>query len=247
MKKVLFVFCFFLLSLVSCYRFSSSVLEPSSMSSLVRETAIVLGSHNNYQPSCAGVFISPDEIITANHCVIELFPVEISSSSGETAIFLIRSNESPVGREIRVVNYAQYWDDPDYNTYTIFNVVAADEVRDLALLRTEEVGYSHFPYATIRRGEFPPLGEPVVAIGHPDAQPYTITTGIISSRPVRTPDDVILIRPSSPIFFGNSGGPLFDGNCRLLGIAHTMRREVTHLGQFISYLDVIEFLEENPR
>ncbi len=90
-------------------------------------------------------------------------------------------------------------------------VIAADERLDLALVKIAGRGKP----AKLFRGRTLPLGEEVLAIGHPLGLDFTFTRGILSS--VRTmeslskPDaeKVRFVQTDAAINSGNSGGPLF--------------------------------------
>ena len=61
------------------------------------------------------------------------------------------------------------------------------------------------------------VGEPVFVIGNPLGLEHTLTTGIVSAR--RTYEGKKWIQMSAPISPGNSGGPVFDGKGKVIGVA----------------------------
>lgn len=97
-------------------------------------------------------------------------------------------------------------------------VIAVDEQRDLALLRTEsDAG----PILSFRRSTAVRRGENVVTYGFPLA-------GLLSSGPTLTTGDVSAlaglgdnprqIQISAPVQQGNSGGPLLDLHGQVIGV-----------------------------
>ena len=77
-------------------------------------------------------------------------------------------------------------------------VVMADGLRPLGPLA---------PFESLR------VGQPVVAIGHPEGLAYTVTDGIISAKRAG-----MLLQTSAPINPGNSGGPLISKRGEIVGI-----------------------------
>ncbi len=60
------------------------------------------------------------------------------------------------------------------------------------------------------------IGERVYAVGHPDGRPYIITAGVISSTGMGAP---VSVQHDAATFSGSSGGPVFDGNGRLVAMS----------------------------
>lgn len=104
-------------------------------------------------------------------------------------------------------------------------VLRYDEVADLALVKLVRPpeGLRPMPF-----GDFAALkvGEEVHAIGHPLGNTWTYTKGVVSqirdnyrwtdgSGALRT---AAVIQTQTPISPGNSGGPLIDGNGRMVGV-----------------------------
>jgi S1-C subfamily serine protease len=79
-------------------------------------------------------------------------------------------------------------------------------------------------------------GEPVVAIGNPHGQTYTVSTGIISGlhRDVAVPQRGLhfrgLIQTDASINRGNSGGPLLNIRGELIGINSAMNEAAENIG-----------------
>lgn len=104
-------------------------------------------------------------------------------------------------------------------------VVRFDEVSDLALVKLVKppAGLKPLPF-----GDFGALkvGEEVHAIGHPLGNTWTYTKGVVSQirDNYRWTDGTGAMRSASviqtqtPISPGNSGGPLIDGNGRMVGV-----------------------------
>jgi len=111
-------------------------------------------------------------------------------------------------------------------------LLGTDPVGDIALLKIDETArmaaHRTFTYAEFAVDSDLVPGIPVVAIGNPfglgdfDDIP-TLTTGILSSGRIVRGDYTDAVQADAPVNPGNSGGPLFDLQGRLLGINGQIR------------------------
>jgi serine protease Do len=104
----------------------------------------------------------------------------------------------------------------DQRTYAA-KVVGTDPVSDLALLKVD--GRNDFPFVTLA-DETPRIGSWVLAFGNPFGLGGTVTAGIVSARErnlgIGGYQDLIQI--DAPINKGDSGGPSFDLDGKVVGV-----------------------------
>ncbi len=98
-------------------------------------------------------------------------------------------------------------------------VLAADRVSDLAVIRSARGGLPPLPVRT----DLPRQGETALALGSPLGLENTVTAGIVSAVGRELPQQSSgsaagLIQTDAPISPGNSGGALVDGHGNLIGI-----------------------------
>jgi S1-C subfamily serine protease len=108
-------------------------------------------------------------------------------------------------------------------TESQFDVVGADPLADLAVLRVREMGA---PPATLGDADTLRIGQLVVAVGNPMGLGGSVTAGVVSAlgrslpvgdgRRMRLIDDVI--QTDAALNPGNSGGALADSLSRVVGI-----------------------------
>jgi S1-C subfamily serine protease len=108
-------------------------------------------------------------------------------------------------------------------TESRFDVVGADPLADLAVLRSRSISA---PPATLGDADGLRIGQLVVAIGNPMGLAGSVTAGVVSGlgrsipardgRNVRLIDDVI--QTDAALNPGNSGGALDDSSGRVVGI-----------------------------
>lgn len=98
-------------------------------------------------------------------------------------------------------------------------VIGTDEETDIALIVIDTPG--RFPFVEFYDGPPLQIGEPVIAIGNPFGIGQSTSTGVISAigrSRVDSGSFVDYIQTDATINRGNSGGPLFDMNGKVLGI-----------------------------
>jgi len=111
----------------------------------------------------------------------------------------------------------------DDGTEARFDVVGADPLSDLAVLRARSTGA---PPAVLGDADTLQIGQLVVAVGNPMGLAGSVTAGVVSGlgrsipardgRTVRLIDDVI--QTDAALNPGNSGGALADSTGRVVGI-----------------------------
>ncbi|MDR0702923.1 MAG: DegQ family serine endoprotease [Azoarcus sp.] len=96
-------------------------------------------------------------------------------------------------------------------------VVGIDRRTDVAVVKIDA---KNLPTVAIGNPDSARVGEWVAAIGSPFGLEHTVTAGIISAKARRLPDEnhVPFIQTDVAVNPGNSGGPLFDLNGRVIGV-----------------------------
>lgn len=120
---------------------------------------------------------------------------------------------------------------------------------DLAFLAVENLAAP--PAALELRQDLPDLTETVYAYGAPQGLEATITRGIVSSlrRTSEIPflaeeyDDVTWVQTDAAVNPGNSGGPLLDGQGRVVGVTTFKRAKAENLNFAVSAVTVAERLK----
>jgi serine protease Do len=94
-------------------------------------------------------------------------------------------------------------------------VVGVDPASDLALLKVD--GPNDFPH--VQFSERPPrIGDWIIAIGNPFGLGGTVTAGIVSAHGRDLANEKDLLQIDAPVNRGNSGGPTFDLQGRVVGV-----------------------------
>src|SRR6185437_585844 len=95
-------------------------------------------------------------------------------------------------------------------------LVGRDPATDLAVIKVDG---ANFPYVSFEDKGKPRVGDWVIAVGNPFGLGGTATAGIVSAltRPSDGPY-VDYMQIDAPINRGNSGGPSFDMNGRVVGV-----------------------------
>lgn len=175
---------------------------------------------------CSGTLIDLKGryILTANHCVeaqYETIDREKIADDGTITTEKVRRLKPGTVKQI-VFDGAAEIRETTYRT----KIVAVDKVRDLALVQILS-DIPHTIKAKLSCGEIA-RGEAVFIVGNPTGVLYSsVVTGIVSSvqrtyETIRYGDggsqQQPLMQVSAGVIGGNSGGAVYDGNGRLIGV-----------------------------
>lgn len=96
-------------------------------------------------------------------------------------------------------------------------VLGSDPATDIAVLKVDAKGLPTVQLGDPRQVQ---VGDPVLAIGAPYGFEQTATQGIVSAKGRSLPGDSVVpfIQTDAAVNPGNSGGPLFDGAGRVIGV-----------------------------
>jgi serine protease Do len=111
----------------------------------------------------------------------------------------------------------------------IADVIGTDPMIDLGLIKIDPKG-KRLPTLPLGDSDTLRVGQWVMAIGNPFALERTVTVGVVSGKRRQVgigstvPGLANFIQTDAAINFGNSGGPLIDGQGRVVGINTAIQR-----------------------
>ena len=124
--------------------------------------------------------------------------------------------------------------------YAVTEIHASDHHLDLAIIRVPDQQLKPLPLAI---DEFPPQGQPIVALGNPMGLRNSIVTGVVSGE--RQIDGQRMIQIAMPIEPGNSGGPVLNLDGQVVGIV-TLKSMITPNLGFAMEVAALRSLLEQP-
>lgn len=133
-----------------------------------------------------------------------------------------------------------YGQSGEHNYRFVADLIYANPAIDLALLKTDP-NKELVPVTFSNQEAFP--GEAVYAIGNSKGEGLCIVEGIVSDvhRKIGAIDAIMI---SAPVTHGNSGGPVFDAEGKLIGIVQSGRNDVSAMNYVIPIKTVLDFLQE---
>lgn len=150
---------------------------------------------------CTGFLVAPNVILTASHCLLGHFAIDINNE------FIVRSH--------------------DGKTHNIDRILGFDIKRDYLFLEAKNMeSYGHLRFADGYKE-----GQKVFTVGNVHGQGVAIRDGIIASETTDLNDpEVKVVRYSAAASPGNSGGPLIDekGEIIALVFASTYTENYNH-------------------
>ena len=132
-------------------------------------------------------------------------------------------------------------------------VVAENKLEDLALIKVSGLPSSIIPVELGSNQEVD-IGDNVYAIGHPKSLPWTFSSGMVSQIREKhkwmyvdkSEHQATVIQMQTPISTGNSGGPLFTSEGKVIGVNTLMQGEGQNLNFAVAVDHVKKFIKENP-
>ena len=166
----------------------------------------------------SGFIISSDGYVITNDHVIQ----------GETSIWIIRFKRGKDGAI-------------DKEKLSKVRIVATNRYADLALLKIE--GAKDLPHVYIGDSRQLKSGQPVYAIGNPHGLDRTVSEGILSTLN-RAIEGLPHLQTTAAVNPGNSGGPLFDLQGRVVGVVNLKMGGAEGLNFAIPSERLIAFLRD---
>lgn len=219
------------------------VRSPSGLISHMGDSTVALvitSKDGEVHPFCTGVWVGPDEILTANHCVEASARFLLGPDADEN------TPVDPVGTKVHYVIEKEAESVGEEPTAIHLSYVRAVDVdHDLALLRAKVSGMPAHDVATLP-DTLPAIGEHVYVVGQPRGLYWSYVEGTVSSYRDDMPNTGIdgpYVQINGTVWFGNSGGGAFDGNGHLIGIASRLVR-VPNMSLFVHANSIKKFLKE---
>ncbi len=214
----------FLLSLVVACTSQAPVAHVPSINPMVRaledQTVALYSLDSTEHPVCTGVWVSSHKILTAAHCI----------SVGEPMLY----STAP--------EYKGVWVEP--LRLRASWLVKADLDHDLAMFETGMDTPAH--QSAVMAWSRPLVGDGLFFMGHPAGITWSFRRGVVAHyREASFEDEWVgpWMQVQAPIYFGDSGGGVFNESGELVGICHSIAAKVPNTGFMITQDTVRTFLQ----
>lgn len=244
MKHVLAIVLVMMLGLVGCGgSLKTPVNSPDSLHSHIGASTVALvhfkvnihkdketGEIDNVsvdiRPHCTGVWISEDEMVTADHCVES---EDVTDPVGTKTYYVVQGEVKEVMDDPAAIHMAR--------------IVAVDKDNDVALLKAVPGGIPSHESASLA-STMPGLGEHVYVVGHPRGMYWSHAEGTVSAyRGDESSGIGKVVQVNATVWYGNSGGGVFDGGGNLVGICSRLTR-VPMMNYFVHIDSVKRMVKE---
>ena len=217
--KLLLVIVIFTLGCMGANVSSREMVKKSStlITHMGQSTvALVLtGSDGLVRVYCTGVWVGRNEILTAHHCVqaaanLDSEDDEDLDAMGIKIHFTLQQENMGVGESPSVIHLS--------------TVVAVDPTHDLALVKAEGEAIPAHPIAKLVDIS-PAIGERVYIVGHVKGLYWSFISGTVAAYRSSLPyakNGGPFMQLSAPVYYGNSGGGVFNADGELCGIVSFM-------------------------
>jgi len=135
----------------------------------------------------------------------------------------------------------------DFNTVYYAEVIKTDKNNDLALIKIKDQRFTsinNIPYTL--KYEKERLGENVFVLGYPSIKRLGIdiklTNGIISSTSPNAHDNLYQI--TAPVYYGNSGGPVFNEDGDVIGILNAGQLDIENTAYCIKSTELFALMRQ---
>tara|TARA_A100001234_G_scaffold192209_1_gene179282 strand:+ start:8112 stop:8759 length:648 start_codon:yes stop_codon:yes gene_type:complete len=197
-------------------------------------------------------FLNANDIYEENTLGVVLLMGDIGFGSGviiSSEGYILTNNHVVEGNDDLKAVLSYQYNLTEFDDYVhSIEILKQDKVKDLALLKINNPRILLKPIKVSRK--IPVIGSKVHAIGHPDLEVWTYTTGYISQ--IRddykwTYNDesehiANVYQTQTPIAEGNSGGPLLNNHGNLVGINTFGNGENNFQNFSITVDEIIKFL-----
>jgi S1-C subfamily serine protease len=137
--------------------------------------------------------------------------------------------------------------------YYFGSVVAENKKEDLALVKAIGLPKNIKP-VNLGSNDEVNIGDNVYAIGHPVGLPWSFSVGMVSQKRKnykwtyadKSEHFATVVQMQTPISTGNSGGPLFSGKGKVVGVNTLMQGEGQNLNFAVAVDHVKKFIKDNP-
>jgi hypothetical protein len=162
---------------------------------------------------------------------VQSIPAIAKAANGAVVTIIMAANDKPIAQGtgflvkpdgVVVTNYhvietgnVAVVKFPDGTVLSVDGVLAADKVRDLAIIK---IHGKTFRTLTLGDSDRIQVGEAVVAIGNPLSLESTVSNGIVSGMRMAKQRGGQFLQTTAPISPGSSGGPLFNLLGEVVGI-----------------------------
>lgn len=200
---------------------------------------------------CAGVWVEKDVILTAEHCIHHLGQPEEDPLASLIRRLTHQPEPAwdPTGQPLFFSVYGDVRDDSfgrKFRTSRNAKVLKVDQEHDLALLKVTDKEIPAHPVMTLAAEAH--AGDEVHIVGHPTGLWWSYSHGWIAQFRPHSPNHrekpVDVLQISAPVWFGNSGGGVFNEDGQLLGIASWIQKG-PNLSFFVDYETIRWFLSHN--